>query len=155
MKIRNICYGTVLLKSHFYCMRETASNNTQPVVHNVCCYVISVSQVYQWFTFWGEGGCDSPPSGPWPPHSRGFLDHTQQRTAVSRTPLDKWSVRRPCLTTHNTHNRQTSLPLVGFEPTISAGERPQTYALDCAATWTGASGSLETFINGVWIEISI
>jgi len=27
--------------------------------------------------------------------------------------------------------------LVGFEPTISAGERPQTYALDRAATGTG------------------
>jgi len=27
--------------------------------------------------------------------------------------------------------------LVGFEPTISAGERPQTYVLDRAATWTG------------------
>jgi hypothetical protein len=26
---------------------------------------------------------------------------------------------------------------VGFEPTISAGERPQTYALDWAATGTG------------------
>ena len=26
---------------------------------------------------------------------------------------------------------------MGFEPTISAGERPQTYALDRAATWTG------------------
>ena len=26
---------------------------------------------------------------------------------------------------------------VGFEPTISAGERPQTYALDRAATGTG------------------
>ena len=26
---------------------------------------------------------------------------------------------------------------VGFEPTISAGERPQTYALDGAATGTG------------------
>ena len=26
---------------------------------------------------------------------------------------------------------------VGFEPTISAGERPQTHALDCAATGTG------------------
>jgi hypothetical protein len=26
---------------------------------------------------------------------------------------------------------------VGFEPTISAGERPQTYALDRAATETG------------------
>ena len=27
---------------------------------------------------------------------------------------------------------------VGFEPTISAGERPQTYALDRAATGTGS-----------------
>jgi len=26
---------------------------------------------------------------------------------------------------------------VGFEPTISAGERPQTYVLDRAATGTG------------------
>ena len=29
------------------------------------------------------------------------------------------------------------MPPVGFEPTISAGERPQTYALDRAATGTG------------------
>ena len=28
------------------------------------------------------------------------------------------------------------MPLVGFEPTISAGERQQTYALDRAATGT-------------------
>jgi len=28
---------------------------------------------------------------------------------------------------------------VGFEPTISAGERPQTYALDRAATGTGTA----------------
>ena len=27
---------------------------------------------------------------------------------------------------------------MGFEPTISAGERPKTYALDHAATGTGA-----------------
>ena len=31
------------------------------------------------------------------------------------------------------------MPPVGFEPTISAGERPQTYALDRAATGTGGS----------------
>jgi hypothetical protein len=30
------------------------------------------------------------------------------------------------------------MPPVGFEPIISAGERPQTYALDCAATGIGA-----------------
>ena len=29
------------------------------------------------------------------------------------------------------------MPPVGFEPTISAGERPQTYALDRAATGNG------------------
>jgi len=27
--------------------------------------------------------------GPWPPNSLGFLDHTQRRTTVGRTPLDE------------------------------------------------------------------
>ena len=31
------------------------------------------------------------------------------------------------------------MPRVGFEPTISADERPQTYALDRAATGTGVT----------------
>ena len=31
------------------------------------------------------------------------------------------------------------MPPVGFEPTISAGEWPQTYAFDLAATGTGSS----------------
>ena len=55
-----------------------------------------------------------------------FLDHTQRRTTVGRTPLDEWSARRRdlYLTTHDTQNRQISMPPVGFEPTISAGERP-------------------------------
>jgi hypothetical protein len=61
-----------------------------------------------------------------------FLDHTRRRATVDGTPLDELSARRRdlYLTTHNNHNRQTSMPPVGFEPTISAGERPQTYALD-------------------------
>ena len=63
-----------------------------------------------------------------------FLDHTRRRSAVGRTPLDEWSARRRdlYLTTHDTHNRQISMPPVGFEPTISAGERPQeSYRLCC------------------------
>jgi hypothetical protein len=46
-----------------------------------------------------------------------FLDHTQRRTAEGRTSLEEWSARRKdlYLTTHNTHNRQTSMPPVGFE----------------------------------------
>jgi len=43
---------------------------------------------------------------------------------------------------HNAHNRQTSMSPVGFEPTISAGERPQTYALDRVATGNEAAGSV-------------
>jgi hypothetical protein len=35
--------------------------------------------------------------------------------------------------THNTHNRKSSMSLVGFEPTLPEGERPQTYAFDSAA----------------------
>jgi len=73
-----------------------------------------------------------------------FLDHTQRRTTVGRTPLDEWSARRRdlYLTTHNTHNRLTSMPPVGFEHKISTGERSQNYALDRAATGTG-KGSLQ------------
>ena len=37
---------------------------------------------------------------------------------------------------------------VGFEPTISVGERPQTYALDCAATGTGVYVYYTSYILG-------
>ena len=43
--------------------------------------------------------------------------------------------QRP-LTDHTQHSQQTSMPPVGFELTISAGERLQTYALDRVATGT-------------------
>ena len=41
-----------------------------------------------------------------------FLDHTQRRSTVGRTPLDELLACRRALylTTHNTHNRQTSMP---------------------------------------------
>jgi hypothetical protein len=68
-----------------------------------------------------------------------FLGHTEQRTTFGRASLDERSVR--CrdlyLTTCNTHNRETSMPPVGFELTVSAGEQPQTYVLARAADGTG------------------
>ena len=39
------------------------------------------------------------------------------------------------------------MPRVGFEPTLSTGERPKTYALDRAATGTGVQ--LVTVLNTV------
>ena len=69
-----------------------------------------------------------------------FLDHTRH-TTVGRTPLYEWSARRRdlYLTANNTQDRQTSMPPVGIEPTVSAGERPQTCALERAVTGTGWS----------------
>ena len=54
-----------------------------------------------------------------------FRSYTQRRTTVGRTSLDEGPARYRdlYLTTHNTHNRQTSMPPVGFEPTVPAGER--------------------------------
>ena len=44
------------------------------------------------------------------------------------------------------HSQETDIHApVGFEPTISAGERPQTYALDRAATGTGTPISTFTY----------
>jgi hypothetical protein len=59
-----------------------------------------------------------------------------RHTTFDRTPLDQWSARRRnlYLTTHNTHKRQTFMTSAGFEPTITANERPQTHASDRAAT---------------------
>ena len=69
-----------------------------------------------------------------------FLDHTLRRTTFGRTPLDEGSARRRdlYLTIHDTHNKRTSMPQMRFEPTVSAGERPQTCALDRAAVANSA-----------------
>jgi hypothetical protein len=58
---------------------------------------------------------------------------SHENAALGRTSSDEWSARRRdlYLTTHNTHNRQTTTHLVGFEPTIPASEQPYTHALDC------------------------
>jgi hypothetical protein len=60
----------------------------------------------------------------------------QRHATVGRTPLDEWLAHRRdfYLTTHNT---QTFMSSVGFELTVAVGERPQTNALDRAATGAG------------------
>jgi len=103
-------------------------------------YYLDYQEIVVFRTLFSFGS--KAPGGPWPPHSRGFLwflDHTQRHTTVGRTPLDEWSARRIdlYLTTNNTHNIQASMLPVGFELTISAGERPQTHTWARAATGTG------------------
>jgi len=63
------------------------------------------------------------------------VSRSQQRITVGKTPHGRIisSSQRP-LPDKAQHSQQTPIPPVGFEPTISAGERPQTYALDRAVT---------------------
>jgi len=60
--------------------------------------------------FFFRGGAQSPQWAMASSFTR-FLDHTQRHTTVCRTPLDEWSARHRdlYLTTHNTHNRHTSM----------------------------------------------
>jgi hypothetical protein len=81
------------------------------------------------------------PSGPGPPRYHSFTN-TLRHITLGRTPLDESSATSPCrdlyLTTHNTHNRQTSMPQAGFEPAIPTCERSQTHAVDSATNGVGS-----------------
>jgi len=78
---------------------------------------------------------------------RGLIAYSRPRSAYCRgfmitlgtTALGEWSDRSRdlYLTTHNTHNRQTSMSPVGFETAILISQRPQTHALDRTATGIG------------------
>jgi hypothetical protein len=52
---------------------------------------------------------------------RGFAITHFRHTTLGRTPLDEWPARRRdlYLTTHNTHKRQTSMPLAEFFLSLS------------------------------------
>ena len=62
---------------------------------------------------------------------------TLRHTTLGRAPLDALSARRTdfYLKTHNTHNRQISMPPGEFEPAIPASEPPQAHALSPHGHW--------------------
>jgi hypothetical protein len=101
---------------------------------NIAVYLVEVNTFVYFFFRHGA----LAPSGPVPPHCRGFT------IVLRHTTLDRtlWTIDQPVardlyLTTHSTHKRQSSRPLSGFEPTIPVSEQPQTHALDPAATGIG------------------
>jgi hypothetical protein len=73
----------------------------------------------------------------WPPLSV-FLYHTH---TIRHTVELLWTSDQPVAETSTytgQHNRQTSMPRAGFENATPTTERPQTYALDRAATGIGS-----------------
>jgi hypothetical protein len=128
---------------------EVDINNT---VKNIACFIWN-QKVY-WrihatahFILFHEA---TAPSGPGFPYYWGFTI-TLRHITLGRTLLDEWSARHRdlYLTKQNTQKRHTSMSPAGFEPTIPASERPQTHALDRAATGIGISLSLVKFSSRV------
>ena len=153
--IYTIIHTHIAIHTHTH----THSSSSSKILNRFYQYRLKVSRCeptprfYLFFFLWSCGPRRAMASS-----FKRFLDHTQRRTTVSRTPLDEWSARRRdlYLTTHNTHNKQTSMPPAGFEPTISTGERPQTYVLDRAATGTGPRFYIHTHTHiHIYINIYI
>jgi hypothetical protein len=87
--------------------------------------------------------------GLWPRHPRGLsITHNDAPQSVGLLWTSDQLVAETSTWQHTIH-RQTSMPSVGFEPTIAAGERPETYALDRAGTRTSIQHIKS--INGIWI----
>jgi len=63
-------------------------------------------------------------------HLRGLAITLIGHITLGRAPLDEWSAqpRDLYLKTHNTHNRQISIPPETFDPAFPASERPSTHA---------------------------
>ena len=82
-----------------------------------------------------------------------FLDHTQRRTTVGRTPLDEWSARRRdlYLTTHKTLTTDKHpCPRWDSNPQSqqASGRRPTP--LDCAVAGTGLLASNGHKLLVIW-----
>jgi hypothetical protein len=87
-----------------------------------------------------------PDVGLWPPLNGASRSHSLE---LPHSVGLLWTSYQPdlYLTTHNIHERQTSMPLAGFEPTVPASERPQTHSLDHANTGIASTLLLESIRN--------
>jgi len=82
--------------------------------------------------------------GSWHPHSWGSqITHNDAPRSVGLLWTSDKLVAETSTWQHTTLTTNNHpYPRVGFEPTISGDERPQTYALDRAATGTGGSTNI-------------
>jgi hypothetical protein len=67
-----------------------------------------------------------------------FIEDSISYSDTPHSVVLLWTSDQPSAETstlqHNIHSRLSSMPLLGFEPTIPASQWPQTHTLDCAAT---------------------
>jgi hypothetical protein len=129
------------------CRTETKNRNWWKAFSQIICRhstdcnwfwkgVLRIIISHLFFMFFGA---KPPPSWPGPPHSRGFcITHNDALQLVGLLWTSDQLVVETSTWKHTTFTTDIyPCPPVGFEPTISAYESSQTYALDFAATGTG------------------
>jgi hypothetical protein len=57
------------------------------------------------------------------------------------------------MTKRNTYKRQNTVPLAGLEPTIPAGERPQTHTLESVVTGIGGFSYTQNFMQDILLKV--
>ena len=130
------CIKVILNRSHTANSFRTRSNSAVRATRRLV-FLQSEPRMNEWMKFPPTGGAAAQ-RGPWPPHSWSFLiTHND----ASHSPGLLWTSDQLVAETSTwQHTTLTTdkhpCPPVGFEPTISVGERPQTYAVDRAPTRT-------------------
>ena len=83
--------------------------------------------------------------------------HSQHTTFTTHSTHNTQHSQHTALTTHSTHNRQISVPQSGFEPAIQSRQRPQTHALDRAATGidTNCVSRLQNVAASFWLLYAV
>ena len=79
--------------------------------------------------------------------------HTHSHTVGLLWTRDRRDAEMSICTTHNTHKKTDIHTPPGFEPAMPASERPQTNALDRAATGLGAFYACKIYIIYMYIFI--
>jgi hypothetical protein len=118
------CLEAVMYRISMFFFTATYPENTLTCSGSKCCFLFFLHCLYG-------------PLGPWPL----ILSYMIILQTVGLLGRVISSSQGLYLNTDNinTYTYQTSMPCVGFEPTIPASERPKTvHALNCSATVTGS-----------------
>jgi hypothetical protein len=114
----------------------------------------SIFAILSWYIVFFHG--TTAPSGPGPPHYRGFTI-TIRHTTFGRTSLDKWSAssRDLYMTTHNTRHTQENINTTGGILTHNPSKRTATDPrLRPSGHWNRRFISLISSILHVFVKVS-
>jgi hypothetical protein len=98
---------------------------------------VMLPSLIRYLTFRPHGA--TAPSGVGPPHCRGFM------ITLSHHTLGEWSApsQRP-LPDNTQHSQRTSMQQAGFEPTITASERPRVFVYSFSGNTTAVAVTVVT-----------